>query len=351
MSAEPTTSAAPAPPALADALRSGDARLRSMLDAALDAIIAMDADGCVVWFNPAAERIFGYPAAAAVGRDMADLIVPPTLRAAHRQGLARHLAGSPGRVLDRRIEIRAQRADATEFAVELTVTRIAGDGDPLFLGYLRDISERQHFEDELRASRARLVEAGYEARRRIERDLHDGAQQRLVMLGMSLRMARTRITDPDAAALVDESIEELAAATAELRELARGIHPAVLTAGGLAPALRALLSRSSVPVALEEVPDERLAAGAEATAYFVVAEALTNVARYAHASGAWVAVRRGGETLRVVVRDDGVGGAAFDRGTGLNGLLDRLEALGGTLSLDSPPGVGTTLTAQVPCGS
>jgi PAS domain S-box-containing protein len=351
MSADATSPPPPGPPALADALRAGDERLRSMLDAALDAIIAMDALGKIVWFNPAAERIFGYEASLAVGRDMADLIVPPALRAAHRAGLARHLGGSPGRVLDRRIEIRAQRADASEFAVELTVTRIAGDGDPLFLGYLRDISERQRFEDELRASRARLVEASYEARRRIERDLHDGAQQRLVMLGMSLRMARTRITDPAAAALVDESIEELLAATAELRELARGIHPAVLTDGGLGPALRALLSRSTVPVVLEEVPDERLAGGVEATAYFVVAEALTNVARYAEARGAWVALRLRGPILQVVIRDDGIGGADLGAGTGLDGLRDRLEALGGTLHLHSPEGVGTTLTAEVPCAS
>ena len=138
---------------------------------------------------------------------------------------------------------------------------------------------------------------------------------------------------------------------AELRELARGIHPAVLTEGGLGPALRALTARAAVPVALEAVPAERFPASAEVTAYFVVAEALTNVARHAEAQRAAVTIQHEGEWLIVEVRDDGRGGAAADGGSGLRGLQDRLSALGGRMTVVSPPGEGTTLRAEVPCGS
>ncbi len=334
------------------AMLSGDPRLRALLDAALDCIVAMDGDGRVVSFNAAAEETFGHRAADAIGQDMADLIVPPALRQAHRDGLARHLAGGAPTVLDRRVELTAMRADGGEFPVELTVTRMAGPGEPLFIGYLRDISQRRQAEAELQASHARLLEAGYAARRQIERDLHDGAQQRLVMLAMQLRLARQAVADDDpAAALLDEAIDELAGATAELRELARGIHPAVLTEGGLRPALRALASRSAVPVVVEEVPEERCEFTVETTAYFVVAEALTNVARSAQATRATVAVRLADGILAVEVRDDGRGGADPAAGTGLRGLADRLAALGGTLRVDSPAGAGTTIRAEVPCAS
>ncbi|HEY8582802.1 MAG TPA: PAS domain S-box protein [Capillimicrobium sp.] len=334
------------------ALQASEHRFHAMMAAALDCVVAMDGDGRVVSFNPAAERTFGYTEAEAVGRDMAELIVPPPLRERHRAGLARHLAGGPPAVLDRRIEIVGMRADGTEFPVELTVTRIAGEGEPLFIGYLRDISDRKAAEAELQASRARLLEAAYEARRRIERDLHDGAQQRLVMLAMTLRLTRERVkADPELTGMLDEAIDELSAATAELRELARGIHPAVLTEGGLRPALRALVSRSAVPVELEAVPDERCIPAVEITAYFVVAEALTNVARYADASSAAVAITMADGALTVAVRDDGRGGADPARGTGLRGLADRLEALGGRLAVDSPPGGGTVLRAEIPCAS
>jgi len=305
----------------------------------------------VLSFNPAAERTFGYAATEAVGRDMAELIVPPSLRDAHRRGLARHLAGGDPVVLERRVEVTGLRADGSEFPLELTVTRLPG-AERRFLGFLRDISDRRRAEAELRASRARLVTASYEARRRIERDLHDGAQQRLVMLAMTLRMVRAEVEDGTRVAeLVDEALQELADATGELRELARGIHPAVLSQGGLRPALRALTRRVPVPVDLTDVPEGRWPAAVEATAYFVVAEALTNVARYADADRAGVSVREAGGRLVIAVTDDGRGGADPDRGSGLTGLRDRLDALGGTLRVDSPPGAGTTLVAEVPCAS
>ncbi|MBI5106215.1 MAG: PAS domain S-box protein [Solirubrobacterales bacterium] len=326
--------------------------LHAVLDAALDCVVAMGADGRVVLFNAAAQRTFGYTAEQAVGADMAELLVPPSLRARHRDGVARHLAGGAPAVLDRRIEITGLRADGSEFPVELTVTRLRGAEPVLFVAYLRDITDRKLAEAELKASRIRIVEAADAARRRIERDLHDGAQQRLVMLALQLRIARGRVGDGDeSAALLDEALAELDGATAELRELARGIHPAVLTEGGLHPALRALAARSAVPVVLQEVPDARFAASVEATAYFVVAEALTNVARHACAERATVVVREEAGALVVEVRDDGCGGAAGAGGTGLRGLDDRLAALGGRLSMQSPSGEGTTIRAEIPCAS
>jgi signal transduction histidine kinase len=205
--------------------------------------------------------------------------------------------------------------------------------------------------EELRASRARLVEAGDAERRRLERDLHDGAQSRLVGLALLLRTARTRAAeDLQLAALLDRAQEELQTSLGELRELARGIHPAVLTERGLEPALQALLSRVPVPVSLEVEGEERLPGPVESAAYFVVCEALANVAKYADATRATVAVRRADGHVSVEVADDGVGGADAARGSGLRGLADRVAALDGTLSLDSPAGRGTRLRAEIPCG-
>ena len=237
------------------------------------------------------------------------------------------------------------------FPVELTITRIDVPGPPTFTGHLRDITERRRSELELKASRARIVEAGYEARRRIERDLHDGAQQQLVSAAMNLRAARQRLeSDADQAAeLLDEAAADLAAAMDELRELARGIHPAVLTEGGLDPALRGLVRRSAVPAVLIEAPAERLPAPIEAAAYFVVAEGLTNAARYANAELVEIEVAIRDQQLVVQVRDDGIGGADTSTGSGLRGLADRVAALDGSFTVLSAFGAGTTLRASLPC--
>ena len=205
--------------------------------------------------------------------------------------------------------------------------------------------------EELRASRSRIVKAADDERRRLERDLHDGAQQRLVALSLNLRLARDALAEDQNAAreLVDDAIVELREATAELRELARGIHPAILTDRGLDVAVTALAGRAPVPVEVRALPDGRLGAPVEATAYFVVAEALTNVARYAQASHAEVEIGRQDGVLVVEVRDDGVGGADPERGSGLRGLADRVAALDGRLVVSSAPGAGTTVHAEIPC--
>src|SRR2546423_3912894 len=252
-------------------MHDSEARMRAILEAALDCVVTMDEDGCVVEFNPAAERTFGYEREDIIGLEMAELIVPPRLRDMHRQGLKRYLDTGEGAVLNRRIEITGMRSDGSEFPVELAITRIPVPGRPMFTGYPRDITPRKQAEPELRASRARIVQATDAERRRLERDLHDGAQQRLVALSLSLRLIRSRIEgDPSgAAALLEEAIEELAGATSELRELARGIHPAILTDRGLDAALKALAARAPLPVEVESLVGERLPPPVEAAAYFV----------------------------------------------------------------------------------
>src|SRR4051794_2614031 len=337
------------------ASRAAHARYRATQQAALDCVVTMDAEGRVVEFNPAAERTFGFTQDEAAGREMAELIVPDGLRELHRRGLRRYLAEGDPRILDRRIEIEAQRAGGERFPVELTITRIDVGGAPMFTGHVRDISDRRRAEAELRDSRARIVEAADEARRRIERDLHDGAQQQLVSLAVTLRLAQRRLDagDPQAAReLLDEVDASLATALAELRELARGIHPAILTEGGLGPALNGLVRRSTVPAAVTAVPAQRFSPSVEAAAYFLIAEGLTNAARHAEARRVEVDVHATDDGARLVieVRDDGAGGADA-RGGGLRGLADRLAVLGGALSVTSPPSGGTILRGEIPCAS
>jgi signal transduction histidine kinase len=215
-----------------------------------------------------------------------------------------------------------------------------------------DAELRARFE-ELRASRARLVEASDTERRRLERNLHDGAQARLVgvllLLGHTRRRVDAEPADPEVPQLLDRALDELKTSLAELRELARGIHPPLLTEQGLEPALRALADRVPVPVTLAADAGGRLPGPVEIAAYFVVAEALTNVAKYAQATEATVAVRRVNGRVTVDVHDDGVGGADAAAGSGLRGLTDRIAALDGTLSVDSPVGGGTRLHVEIPC--
>ncbi|WP_157910429.1 MULTISPECIES: sensor histidine kinase [unclassified Pseudofrankia] len=201
--------------------------------------------------------------------------------------------------------------------------------------------------EEVLASSARANAAAYEARRQLERDLHDGAQQRLLALGTRLGVARHTATEPDTLAALDAARGDLAAALAELRALARGLYPALLAGGGLAPALEAVAD--SLPLAVTvTASDERLSPEVEASAYYTVCEALTNAVKHAQATAATVTVARTPLAVVLTVTDDGQGGARTTPDGGLAGLTDRLRTLGGRLTINSPPGRGTTLTAVIP---
>jgi signal transduction histidine kinase len=204
--------------------------------------------------------------------------------------------------------------------------------------------------DDLRDARQRILAAADAERRRIERDLHDGAQQRMVAVAVTLGLAEARVGSDPAGALelIAQAREEAQLAVKELRELARGIHPRVLSDHGLSAAIEAIASRAPVPVRVIGAPPDPLPHAVEAAAYFVASEALTNVAKYAHASEASVRISHGDSRLRVEIRDNGVGGADATTGSGLRGLHDRVEALDGSFELQSPPGEGTTLTVEFP---
>ena len=224
------------------------------------------------------------------------------------------------------------------------------DAVQLIAGQLAVSLDNAQLYAELTASRARIVAAGDQARQRIERDLHDGAQQRLVSLALRLRAAQAAAPPgtEEFGAQLEQAVAEAAAAAEELREVARGIHPAALADRGLRPALKTLARRSPVPVDLQVRTDGRLPEPVEISAYYVVAEALTNAAKHARASAITVRAEADGDVLRITVRDDGAGGADLARGTGLAGLKDRVEAIGGRIILHSPRGAGTTLRAELP---
>ncbi len=296
---------------------------------------------------------------------LADALGDPTLELAYwvpdqdayvdAAGQAVRVDPAPAGKVSTIIEYEGERIAAIVhspgLAEERELVQTAGAAAGLTLRNERLDAELRAKVAELQASRSRIVQAGYEQRRRLERDLHDGAQQRLMALGIDLRMVRERIEhDPQGAAeLLDESLHELNEATAELRELARGIHPAVLTNRGLRAALKGLASRSPVPVELLQTPADRLPPSVESAVYFVVAEALTNAARYSRAQTVTVGVVRDNGHVDVEVSDDGVGGADADQGSGLRGLQDRVAALDGRLELTSPQGLGTILRATIPC--
>jgi len=213
----------------------------------------------------------------------------------------------------------------------------------------RDIAKAR--ESEARAAQRRIVEAGYTARRQVTRDLHDGAQQKLVGLVLNVKLASEMIgSDPERAReLLETATQQIRGAISDLRELAGGIHPTLLSTRGLNAAVQALADDSPLPIEPLDVPDERFAPLVESTVYFLVSEALTNVLKHAGATSAAVQIGLAETSLTVEVRDDGVGGATVRAdGSGLSGLADRLGAVGGTLSVDSPPGAGTTLRADIP---
>ena len=331
-------------------LAASEARQRAILEAALDGVISIDGHGRITYLNTAAERIFGYRTDEVIGRELAEAIVPPSLRDAHRAGFGRYLDTGEPRILGRRLELPAMRADGSEFPVELTITRTGPPEAPAFTGYVRDITDRRRAAQELMASRARLVTAFDAARQRVTRDLHDGAQQRFVSTIISLQLARQKWeSDPRRAReLLDLALDDAQRGLVELREIAIGMHPAILTQRGLTAALTALAGRLPVLVQLD-LPERRLPDVVEANVYFFCAEALTNVVKHARAGSAWVRVAADDERCTVEVRDDGIGGAHAQSGSsGLIGLRDRIGALNGSMDIASPAAGGTVLRARIP---
>ncbi len=295
--------------------------------------------------NIAFERMLGYEAGATGGDFFWEKYVPADDAAAVRSTIEDTIAN--GTVTEQDGRWLTRGGQPVDVAWSCTPLPMTDDGQ-LYLICGTDITERKRQEEEVRNSRTRIVTAADEARRRLERDLHDGAQQRLVVLLLSLRALRIEAAhDPALQKRLDEAIDELSGALRDLRELARGIHPVALTERGLPAALRVVGDRAPVPVELS-VPTDRYPETVEATAYYVVVEALTNVAKYAHASAASVRITRSDGRLVVEVEDDGVGGADATEGSGLHGLADRLAALDGRFEVDSEPGAGTRVRAEIP---
>jgi PAS domain S-box-containing protein len=321
------------------ALRGSERRYRALLHAIPDLMFRMDRNGTYldVKGDP---RDLTVPPEELLGANVYD-VVPREVADQLLQGVREALETGNVVTGEYRLEVGGALRDWE--------VRIVKDGREAAL-IVREITERKGQEEELRRSRARIVEAADVERRRLERNLHDGAQQRLVSLSLTLRLAQARLSgDPqETERLLGAASDELALALEELRELARGIHPAVLTDRGLGAALEALAARAPLPVDLV-LTDERLPEPVEAAAYYVVSEALANVTKYADASAVAVTVARRNGNALVEVADDGVGGADPMRGSGLRGLADRVEALDGRLRVESSPGGGTRIRAEIPC--
>jgi PAS domain S-box-containing protein len=310
-------------------------------------LVIVNRDGTIAseGVNYAFRELTGYTDEDVIGKPFWDLVVPPEL--------VTEVKGAFAEQVESGVSVEHETAwigRTGEWRIIGWWLRPLGQQSGKFVVCGTDITERMAQEAELRASRSRIVEAADDARQRLERNLHDGAQQRLVSLSLALRLAQAKLEqDPEGAdAILNAAGEELTQAIAELRELARGIHPAVLTDRGLPAALEALASRAPLPVELSTNLDERLPGPVEAAAYYVVAEALTNVAKYAAASAVRVSAERNDGRVVVEVADDGIGGADPTRGTGLRGLADRVEALDGRLDVESEAGAGTRVRAVIP---
>jgi PAS domain S-box-containing protein len=345
--------------------RSNDRLLRTLMENVPGAIYrsAWHANYQLEMITDEIERISGYPPAnflVSSRRTILSLIHPDDVdMVLEAVSMASADSGEPFEM-----QYRIVRDDGQIRWVLDRGQLVKGPGGRLWVdGAMFDITERRQAEEallrheveaartaELRASRARIIEAADKARRKIERDLHDGAQQRLVSLVLDVQVAKRRMAkDPsDVVAFLDRLGRELQDASAELRELARGIHPAVLTERGLSAAIGALATRCVVPVEVVDPLEQRLPPAVEATAYFTVSEALTNVAKYAEATHAVVSLECDGRELIVEVSDDGIGGASTTSGSGLTGLMDRIGALEGRLEVESPVGQGTLVRAVLP---
>lgn len=329
--------------------------LAALLQSMVDAVYAVDADGLVVFANPASLEILGYEDE----HELRGRVSHATIHHSRPDGtpfppeecplLLPRQTGQPIRVEDDWFV----RRDGTFVPVSYSSAPMSVDGRRGAVVVFRDTSERRRLELERRraaevsASRARIVQATLAERQRLGRDLHDGAQQRLINVILALQLAAGSAADDHARELLDDAVRETQAAVADLRDLASGLHPSVLTHRGLRAAIASLTARSPVPVVLDVDP-QRLPEIVEGTAYFVVAEALANVGKHAHASEASVSVHGDGAWLTIEVTDDGRGGAQTGRGSGLSGLTDRVAAIGGTLTVESPSAGGTRVTVRLP---
>ena len=317
-----------------------EARHRALLDAIPDLMFRLSRNGEYLELAGDLSRLAHSPDEV-VGRTLVE-ILPESVSTA--------LMGAIERALDTRaLATTDYRLRTVDGSLKDFEARIVPCGRDEVVAIVRDVTDLRQAMRDLTESRTRIVAAGDEERRRVERNLHDGAQQRLVTVALHLHLVRRRIeTDPtEVPALIEAAQAELTMALEEIRELVQGLHPRVLSERGLAAALEALAERAVLPVELIELPEERLPAPVEAAAYYVVSEALANAAKHSRASGVTVRVAdRAGRTAVEVV-DDGVGGADPE-GTGLRGLSDRVAALGGVLALSSELERGTALRAELP---
>jgi signal transduction histidine kinase len=322
--------------------RQSELRQRALVDAMPDLMIRLTRDGRYLDIQTGNSALLG-GAVPPAGVDRIEDVLPADAAEAIRSAASMAMGTGSLQTSDVVVELPGGRR---EFEI-----RVTPSGADEATAIIRDFTDQRAAQAELRRSRARMVEATDAERRRLERDLHDGAQQRLVSASLALRLARSRLgrgTDRGAMASLNEAADQLKTAVVELRELARGIHPAVLTQAGLGAAIDSLADRSTVPTDVTVLPDRRLPRAVEASAYFVVSEALANVAKYASATRATISAECAGTSLRVEVADDGVGGADAGGGSGLRGLADRVTALGGSLSVVSPAGGGTRVVADIP---
>lgn len=345
-------------------VRESEARKAAMLESAIDAVVAIDHRGVITEFNPTAERIFGYSRGEVIGRPMADLMVPPSLRERHRRAFARYLATEESTILGRPIEITAMRADGTEFPVELAIARIDLPGPPSFTGYIRDISNRKRREgalqdslDRRRRLEALLVHAQESERKRIAWDLHDDSIQAMTAVALRLKAFRRRVAqDPDFAAHLDELEKVVREAIGRLRGLLFELRPVVLDREGLVAALRQYLETlepEGISISLEarlriEPPPET-----RVLLYRLAQEALMNVRKHARAERVEVTVEERGDGVALRIRDDGAGFSPEHQPvrTGHLGLLamrERAEVFGGWCRIESAPGSGTTVDVWVP---
>jgi PAS domain S-box-containing protein len=323
--------------------RRAERQVDDIFDLSPDLLCIAGLDGYFKRVNPAFEHTLGYAAAELLSRPMLDFVHPDDRkRTAEMIGALNEGRHSSD------FENRYVRADGAVRWLQWNTRAMPEKG--LMYAAARDVTENRTLTQELAASRGRIVATADETRRRIERDLHDGAQARLVSTVLALKLARKKLGDADgpAAELVDEALVNAERGMDEVRELARGIHPRILSAGGLGPALRTLARRAPIPVTVDMQSDGRFPENVEVTAYYVASEALANAAKHARASQVCITVDADDRRIVLTVRDDGVGGADPSRGSGLIGLRDRVAAAGGVLAVESRRGAGTALTARIP---